>query len=69
MAVLPTQGIIALHIGHGLTDQPQRLGRGHRWRRQRLAVEQAVQQVEDVSLGRTPASSAMVTALSTACSS
>ena len=49
---LGAQAVIALDIGHGLAMQDQRLWR-IQWRpADHLAVDQAVQQVQDMGLGR-----------------
>ena len=52
MACLPAQGIVAFDIGQWLAGQPQRLWSGDRRRGHRRAVQQPVQQVEDMGLGR-----------------
>jgi len=52
MTLLLAQIIIAFDIGHRLADQLERLGRRHRRRGDRFSVDQPIEQIEDMGLGR-----------------
>ena len=52
MTDLLAQGIIAFDISERPTDQPQCLRRRYRWCGNRLSIDQPVQQIEEVRLGR-----------------